>query len=113
MLSTQDRDVYNSDHEQFRDTVRKLFAKELEPNIQTWEAAGKVSKDFWLKCGEHGLLCPTVPEIYGGLGLDFGYNAVIDEEIGYAGCSVGITLQSDIVADYIVAYGSEEQKLKL
>ncbi len=112
MLNTQDRDVFTPEHEQFRDSVRKLFAREMEPNIQTWEAEGKVSKEFWLKCGEGGLLCPTVPEAYGGLGLDFGYNAVIDEEIGYAGCSAGITLQSDIVADYLVAYGSEEQKLK-
>jgi alkylation response protein AidB-like acyl-CoA dehydrogenase len=51
-----------------------------------------------------------VPEEYGGLGLDFGYNAVIDEELAYAGSTAGITLHSDIVADYIVAYGSEEQK---
>jgi alkylation response protein AidB-like acyl-CoA dehydrogenase len=51
-----------------------------------------------------------VPEEYGGLGLDFGYNAVIDEELAYAGSTAGITLHSDIVADYIVAYGTEEQK---
>jgi alkylation response protein AidB-like acyl-CoA dehydrogenase len=51
-----------------------------------------------------------VPEEYGGPGLDFGFNAVIDEELGYAGSTAGITLHSDIVADYLVAYGSEEQK---
>ena len=51
-----------------------------------------------------------MPEAYGGLGLDFGYNAVIDEELSYAGSTAGISLHSDIVADYLVAYGSEEQK---
>jgi alkylation response protein AidB-like acyl-CoA dehydrogenase len=51
-----------------------------------------------------------VPEAYGGLGLDFGYNAVIDEELAYAGSTAGITLHSDIVADYLVHYGTEEQK---
>ena len=112
MLDSSERSVYTPDHEAFRDTVRKLFDKELYPNIDTFEAEGIVSKAFWRACGDQGLLCPTVPEEYGGLGLDFGYNAIVDEELAYAGVAAGITLQSDIVADYIVAYGSEEQKRK-
>ena len=112
MLETAGRECYTSDHEAFRDTVRKLFDKELYPNIDKFESDGIVSREFWRACGDNGLLCPTVPEEYGGLGLDFGYNAVIDEELAYAGSSAGITLQSDIVADYLVAYGSEEQKRK-
>jgi alkylation response protein AidB-like acyl-CoA dehydrogenase len=112
MIQTNDRSAYNADHEAFRDTVRKLFDKELYPNLDKFEEEGIVSKQFWRACGENGLLCPTVPEQYGGLGLDFGYNAVVGEELSYAGSSAGITLQSDIVADYLVAYGSEEQKAK-
>ena len=110
MLDTSRRTAFNDDHEAFRDSVRRFFAKELIPHLDRWEEQGIVDRDFWNKCGEAGLLCPTVPEAYGGLGLDFGYNAVIDEELGYAGSSAGITLHSDIVADYLVAYGSEEQK---
>ncbi|GGE16867.1 acyl-CoA dehydrogenase [Polymorphobacter glacialis] len=112
MLDTSERGAYNEDHEAFRGTVRKLFDKELYPNLDRFEDEGIVSKDFWRACGENGLLCPTVPEEYGGLGLDFGYNAVVGEELSYAGSSAGLTLQSDIVAEYIVAYGSEEQKAK-
>jgi alkylation response protein AidB-like acyl-CoA dehydrogenase len=112
MLDVSARTAYNEDHEMFRDTVRKLFERELIPNLQRFEEAGIVDRKFWLACGEAGLLCPTVAEEYGGLGLDFGYNAVIDEELGYAGSVAGITLQSDIVAEYIEVYGSEEQKLK-
>src|SRR3546814_18476489 len=57
------------------------------------------------------MLCPTVPEAYGGLGLDFGYNAIVDEESAYYGrATTGFSLQSDIVTSYIVKYGSEEQK---
>ena len=112
MIQTNDRSAYNADHDAFRDTVRKLFDKELYPNLDKFEEEGIVSKQFWRACGENGLLCPTVPEQYGGLGLDFGYNAVVGEELSYAGSSAGITLQSDIVADYLVAYGSEEQKAK-
>jgi acyl-CoA dehydrogenase len=110
MLQTAHRTAFNEDHEQFRGSVRKFFDKELTPDLERWEQEGIVDRTFWNKCGEAGLLCPTVPEEYGGLGLDFGYNAVIDEELAYAGSTAGITLHSDIVADYIVEYGSEEQK---
>jgi alkylation response protein AidB-like acyl-CoA dehydrogenase len=110
MLDTARRTCFTEDHQLFREQVRKFFERELTPHLERWEAAEIVDRDFWNKCGEAGLLCPTVPEEYGGLGLDFGYNAVIDEELAYAGSTAGITLHSDIVADYIVAYGTEEQK---
>jgi alkylation response protein AidB-like acyl-CoA dehydrogenase len=110
MLDTSRRFAFTPEHDLFRDQVRRFFAAELVPHLERWEAEGIVDRDLWIKCGEQGLLCPTVPEEYGGLGLDFGYNAVIDEELAYIGSSAGITLHSDIVADYIVGYGSEEQK---
>jgi alkylation response protein AidB-like acyl-CoA dehydrogenase len=110
MIQTQARTAYTQDHDAFRDMVRKLFANEVSPNLDRWEEQGVVDREFWTRCGENGLLCPTVPEAYGGLGLDFRYNAVVDEELAYAGSVAGITLQSDIVADYIAEYGSEEQK---
>jgi alkylation response protein AidB-like acyl-CoA dehydrogenase len=109
-LNAGNRLVYGPEHEQFRDMVRKFFDKALYPNLDRWEEEGIVDRDFWSACGAAGLLCPGVPEADGGLGLDFRYNAVIDEEMAYAGSSAGITLQSDIIADYIVNYGSHEQK---
>ena len=112
MLDTSTRTVFNEEHEMFRDTVRKVFDKELIPYLDKHEEEGIVGRQFWLACGEAGMLCPTVKEEYGGLGLDFGYNAVVAEELGYSGSSAGITLQSDIVAEYLEKYGSEEQKLK-
>ena len=110
MLQTSGRAIYDENHAMFRDSVRKLFERELILNLDRWEEAGIVDRVFWLKCGEAGLLCPTVPEAYGGLGLDFGYNAIVQEELAYFGSSAGITLHSDVVVDYIVHYGSEEQK---
>ncbi|MDP8912225.1 MAG: acyl-CoA dehydrogenase family protein [Pseudomonadota bacterium] len=110
MLDTTRRTCFTEDHQLFRSQVRKFFDRELTPHLERWERAGIVDRDFWNKCGEAGLLCPTVPEEYGGVGLDFGYNAVINEELAYAGSTAGITLHSDIVVDYIIAYGSEEQK---
>jgi alkylation response protein AidB-like acyl-CoA dehydrogenase len=111
MLDTSRRTAFTAEHDMFRDQVRRFFAAEMEPHLDRWEQEGIADRDMWTKCGAQGLLCPTVPEAYGGLGLDFGYNAVIDEELAYIGSSAGITLHSDIVADYIVGYGTEEQKL--
>ncbi|WP_194743959.1 acyl-CoA dehydrogenase family protein [Thermaurantiacus tibetensis] len=112
MLDTSRRTAFDESHEAFREQVRKFFQKELVPQLDRFEAEGIVDRAFWRKCGEAGILCPNVPEAYGGLGLDFGYNSVIDEELAYLGSSAGITLQNDITAEYFVAYGSDEQKAK-
>jgi alkylation response protein AidB-like acyl-CoA dehydrogenase len=110
VLNTAHRTAYGQDHALFRDQVRRFLEREVNPHADRWEEAGIIDRDVWRTAGAAGLLCPTVPEEYGGLGLDFGYNAVVDEETAYAGATLGFSLQSDIVADYIVAYGSEEQK---
>ncbi|MEE4348677.1 MAG: acyl-CoA dehydrogenase family protein [Pacificimonas sp.] len=112
MLSQSARTAYDTDHEMFRDTVRKVFADVMEPNLDKHEEEGLVGRDEWKAVGAAGLLCPTVAEEYGGLGLDFGYNAVVAEELAYMGSSAGFTLQSDITVNYIELYGSEEQKQK-
>jgi acyl-CoA dehydrogenase len=110
-LDSLARTAYNEDHEAFRQTVRRFMQEQIAPHQAEWAEAGIVPKSIWPKAGELGLLCPTVPEVYGGLGLDFGYNAIVDEETAYyGGVTTGFSLQSDIVVSYIVNYGSEEQK---
>ena len=107
------RTLFNADHEIFRATVGKLLDQECVPHHERWEEEGHIDRSAWLKAGEQGLLCPTVPEAYGGLGTDFLYNVVVDEEIARRGLSgIGWGLHSDIVAPYIVNYGSEELKQK-
>jgi len=110
MLDMSARTAYNEDHDLFRDTVRQVFDKELLPHLDKFEEEGLVSREFWLACGEAGMLCPTVGEEFGGLGLDFGFNCVVAEELSYVGSAAGITLQSDITAGYFENYGSDEQK---
>lgn len=110
MLNTAGRALYSSDHDAFRDSLRRFMAREYLPYLYQWEAEGIIPRSFWMAAGEAGLICPNVPEAYGGLGLDFRFNAVIGEEFGYLGSIPGISLQSDITAEYFVAYGSEEQK---
>jgi acyl-CoA dehydrogenase len=112
MLETAERTVFDENLALFRDQVRLFFDRELLPNLDRWEREGIVDRQFWRACGEVGVLCPTVPESLGGLGLDYRYNVVFDEELAYAGSVAGIPLHNDIVADYLVAHGSEEQQAR-
>ena len=116
MASPQNQDismrpVFREDHEQFREQARRFIEREIVPHLHAWEAEGIVPKSVWLKAGEAGLLCSTVPEAYGGAGGDFGHSAVMIEELARVNATaVGFTTHSEIVAPYIVAYGTEEQK---
>jgi len=110
MLSTEGRRAYTADHETFRYQVRKFIDREFLPKFDQWERQGQIDREFWRVCGEAGLLCPTVPEAYGGLGLDYRYNAIIGEEFGYLGTVSSTALQSDITVSYFLNYATEEQK---
>lgn len=105
------RSVFREDHEQFREQARRFIEKEIVPNLHAWEQAGIVPKEIWRKAGAIGLLCSTVPEAYGGSEGDFGHSAVMIEELARVNATaIGFTTHSEIVAPYIVAYGTEEQK---
>ena len=112
MLDVAHRTAYNEDHEAFRDTVRKVFAEHMEPFLDDHEADGLVPRAAWKALGEAGMLCPTVAEENGGLGLDFGFNCMLAEELAYLGSSPGFTLQNDITVNYFERLGSAEQKAK-
>jgi long-chain-acyl-CoA dehydrogenase len=98
----------------FRASVRRFFAQEVEPNIAQWEKDGIVPRALWTMAGAQGFLCCGIPEEYGGPGADFSYNIILSEEGGYgigAG-SLGIFMQSDIVAYYIFNHGTDALKRK-
>ena len=105
------RTIFSSDHELFRDSVRKFLEQEAVPFHAQWEKDGHVDRALWTKAGEAGLLCSHIPEEYGGMAADFLYSTVVIEEIGRLGLTgIGFSLHSDIVAPYILHYGSEAQK---
>ena len=105
------RSIFREDHEMFRETARRFFERECVPRQAEWDEAGKVDRQTWLKAGREGLLCSMVPAAYGGGGGDFGHATVINEEMHRAGVSgVSFGLHSDIIAMYIVRFGTEEQK---
>lgn len=105
------RPVFNADHELFRDQVRRFVDEEIVPHHAQWERDGIVPRSLWLKAGACGLLCPMLPQEYGGAGGDFGFSAVVVEELARVNASaVGFTLHSDVAAPYILAYGNDESK---
>lgn len=107
------RSVFREDHEAFREQVRRFIDKEIVPHHDKWEQQGIVPRELWYKAGAAGLLCVTVAEEYGGAGGDYGHSAVLIEELARANATaVGFTTHSEIVANYLVAYASEEQKQK-
>ena len=105
------RTIYQQEHEMFRDSVRKFLEDKVVPYHEQWEEDGQVDRSIWLKAGELGMISPTVPEEFGGVGVDFRYNAIVDEEVSRLGLSgLGFALHSDIAVPYIIHYGSDEQK---
>lgn len=110
-MSIAARPVFREDHEQFRDQARRFIEREIVPHLHAWEAEGIVPRSVWRKAGDAGLLCATVPEAYGGAGGDFGHSAVMIEELARVNATaIGFTTHSEIVAPYLVAYGTEAQK---
>jgi len=105
------RTVFREDHQLFRDQVRRFVDSEIVPHLSEWEREGIVPRALWRKAGAEGLLCVTAPEAYGGAGGDYGHSAVLIEELARANATaVGFTTHSEIVANYVVTYGTEEQK---
>lgn len=105
------RQLFTAEHEAFRETVRKFYEKEVIPHTERYESQQHVDRELWNKAGELGLLCATMPEEYGGSGVDRLYSMILIEEQAYAGDSAtGFSLHSDIVANYLLNFGSEAQK---
>ncbi|MBD3147699.1 acyl-CoA dehydrogenase family protein [Microbispora bryophytorum] len=106
------RDLFDEEHDLFRETVREFMAREVVPHHAQWEKDGIVPREVWKKAGELGMFGFSVPEEYGGSGItDFRYNMVIVEEVIRVGASgLGFGLHNDIMAPYMVDLTDDEQK---
>ena len=105
--------VFTAEHEIFRETCRRFYEKELEPNYLRWEKEGRgTDKEFWKKAAGAGLVGMAVPEEYGGPGGDFLYNLIQNEEMGrfVGGASVGAAIATDVMTTVLIAHGTHEQK---
>ena len=107
-----ERTLFKEEHTLFRDAVRRFMETEVQPHRERWEEQGYVDREVWKKAGAAGFLCPSMPEQYGGADADKLYSMVLIEEQNRIGDSgFGFGLHSEIVAPYILHYGSEHLKL--
>ena len=105
------RTVFTAEHEMFRDAVRAFLDQHVVPNHLDWEKQGLVPREVWREAGRRGLLCPMAPEKYGGAGGDFGFAAVMIEELARENATgLGFSMHSDVVAPYVTKFGTEELK---
>ena len=108
-----ERTLFTSDHESFRDSFRRFLEREVAPFHDGWEEQGYVDRAVWNKAGENGFLCTSMPEEYGGAGADKLFSVIEMEELGRSGFSgIGYSLHSEIVAPYLLHYGTDAQKQK-
>ena len=106
-----DRQLYSPDHTAFADAFERFMDKEIAPFHDAWEEQGYVDREVWRKAGDNGFLCMTMPDEYGGSGADRLYSVAQMEALARRGFSgIGFGLHSEIVAPYILHYGTEAQK---
>jgi acyl-CoA dehydrogenase len=105
------RELFDEDHEIYRQTVREFMKREVVPRQEQWMADGSVDRATWLAAGEAGLLCPWVEERWGGPGGDFLHSVIVCEELARVYESgFAIPLHSDIVVPYIHSFGDDAQR---
>jgi acyl-CoA dehydrogenase len=108
------RTLFNEDHAAFRDSYRRFLEREVLPHHAAWEAQGYVDREIWRKAGANGYLCTSMPEAFGGAGADRLFQVIVMEEnLRVNATGLGFGLHSEIVAPYILNYGSDEQKQRL
>lgn len=99
------------DHRLLRKHAATFFAREVTPHQERWAEQHHVDRELWSKTGDAGLLCLDIPEEYGGAGGNFGHEAVVQHELGLAhDTAFGFNVHSTIVAHYVAAYATDEQK---
>lgn len=107
---------HESEHRQFRDSARAFVREQILPRHESWEIAGCLDRDLFLAAGKQGLLGFSVPEEFGGPGVDdFRYNAILIEEVNRAGAAaegIAFALQNDVVLPYLTELTTNEQKAR-
>jgi long-chain-acyl-CoA dehydrogenase len=106
------RTIFDTEHEQLRDTATQFIAREVAPNAQKWEEAGIVDRSAYTAAGRYGLIGFNMPEEYGGGGSDdFRFNAVVVEELAKFGfLTPALSVHNDIVGPYLKDLATREQQ---
>ena len=108
------RTLFEPEHIDFRESVRRFVAEEVAPYQEQWERDGIVPRELFAKAADKGMLAMQVPERYGGVGIgDFRFNQIVGEELGVAGAAgsgLGLTLHNDVCLPYFLELCNDEQR---
>jgi alkylation response protein AidB-like acyl-CoA dehydrogenase len=108
------RCLFEPEHSDFRESVRRFVAEEVAPHQERWEADGIVSRELFARAAAKGILAIQVPERFGGAGIDdFRFNQIVGEELGLAGAGgsgLGLTLHNDICLPYFLQLCDDAQR---
>lgn len=105
------RTLFSPEHEMFRATARRFMQTEVAPQLSEWEQHGTFDRAIFARAGAAGLLCPTVPEAYGGAQADILCSMIVLEEgAGHGNFGLAFSMHSDIVTSYLLRFANEEQK---
>ena len=113
-----ERDIYEEDHEAFRDLVKDFVKRHVSnESIERWDAAGEIDRETMRAAGEAGIIGLSVPEEFGGAGMlqDYRFRAIVNEEVIGAGAGSlagALGIQDDLAVPYLVHMGTQEQKEK-
>ncbi len=107
------REIYDEDHDAFRESVRTWLERSVIPNTEKYIAEKALPREFWLEAGAQGFLGLEVPEEHGGAGAeDYRFNAVLMEELAKVNAALPtcVGIHADITAPYLSELGTDEQK---
>ena len=105
--------MFTDEHETLRRTVRAFVEKEVAPQVDAWEEAGRIPREFWRRLGELGLLGLEFPVEYGGGGGDFLSSVVLGEEMARCrsgGVAFSVLVHTDMSSPWLTRYGTSAQK---
>lgn len=105
--------VFTEEQMMMRDMVRQFAESEITPFIDNMEQ-GEFPHEILKKMGELGLMGITVPEEYGGAGMDFTSYILAINELSKVSAVVGVILSvhTSVGTNPILYFGTEEQKKK-
>jgi acyl-CoA dehydrogenase len=111
-MSPMHRKLFTEEHETFRKVVRAFMEMEVAPNFPEWEKTGYLPREFFKKIAALGVMGMSIPEQYGGAGIDdYRYNVILQEEAGRALVTLGpLRLMLDVILPYFLTYTTDEQK---
>ena len=113
MTKSPARTVLNAEHDLFRDQFQRFLNVSVAPFHRQWERDGIVPRELWREAGRAGFLCTMIPSAYGGAGADYGFSAVIIEELARQNLSgIGFSMHSDVLAPYLLDYGDESVRTR-